>query len=272
MDDHHVYELFDVKGHLLGGTRCLILCGNEEMYLMAYARAMVCMHFGLDETPGTEEACAGVFSSSWHYEASMGEGGAEGIKSILKNGNISGRRRVFIVRGVAGSPAQGQLRHLVDRHDATFVLVCKTLGNVDPALVSRAMVLRLPFDRERLSKFLERYGVEAPGPGGSVVCAVAKVGRLRHKEELLGLLGAMEAGTAKVASVRDYCYRALRRHVPLAVMGRTIVGALSGHPRACEVVSACADAESDGRLTNRGILNYEQMLVGVWDVLQKKPQ
>ena len=266
MDDEHVYSLFDVNASLLD-QRCIVLCGNEEMYLMAYARAMVCKHFGLQEAPGTEEAGNGVFASKYHYEVDYS--GSDAIRSIVGSRDIGGRKRVFVLRGVAGHPAQQQLKHVIDQHNTTFVVVSRTTGNIDRAILSRAMVLRLPFDRAVLSRFLERYGVQCPPPGSSVVCAVAKTGEPSYKRELRGLLEAMQGrGQLEVASrIKGYCHGVYNRCIPLALLCKIVVDALSRHPRITDVVAACAEAEGQ---TGAGAVNYEKMLVGVWAVLQEK--
>jgi 2-hydroxy-3-keto-5-methylthiopentenyl-1-phosphate phosphatase len=284
LDDEHVYQLFDVKAGLLD-SRCLVLYGNEEMYLLAYARAMISMYFRQDvlntETQNNEALRA---KSNYHYELDYGPGCIDFVKSINKNTNLAGHKRVFVIRGLASSPNQHQLKYLMDSN-ASYVIVSKTVGNIDPAILSRALMLRLSFDRDRLARFLEKYNIQVPAAGKSIVCAIAKVGEKNYEKKLKELLGLMTSeikqseikqseikqSEIKIArAIKEYCLNIHQKCIPVSVIGRKIISYMSEHPNIYEIVSACAFADHAMAIGTKEILNYEQMLVNVWQVACRK--
>lgn len=243
------------------------------MYLLAYARAMITMYFALDEAPCAEPHEQDGFSymkSNYHYELDYGPGCATFIKSIVKNSNISGRRRVFVLRGAFGD---SQLKHVLDSYNATYVIVSKTVANIDSGVLSRSLMLRLPFKSSKLEKLLQMYDVNMPGPGKSVVRAIAKVEETSYEKKLKMLVGVMtiEKSGVKVArAIREYCQNAYQKHIPLSVIGRKVIDIMSEHPRICDIVSVCAGAEHGSKTGTKELYNYEQMFARIWHLVGKK--
>ena len=244
------------------------------MYLLAYARAMITMYFGLDAC--TEEHETDGFKylkSNYHYELVYGAECVAFIKSIVKNSNIRGTRRVFVIRGLASADNQHKLKYLLDKYSATYIITSKTVGNIEPSVLSRALMLRLAFDKEKLARFLESYNIEVPAAGKSIVCAIAKVGETSYEKKLKELLKIMatEKSEIKVArAIREYSFNVYQKCIPIPVLGRKIISYVSDHPSICEIVTTCAEADHARAIGTKELLNYEQMFVNVWQLVAEK--
>lgn len=237
---------------------------------------MICVYFGLDQTPTfiQQDIDGGVFvKSNYHYEFDYNTSSVDLIKSIVKNVTVNGKKRVFFLRGVARANKQLQhkLKHIIDSYDATFIILSKTVGNIDSAVLSRAIMMRLSFDRTRLARFLStKYDVELPAPGKSVVCAIAKIGKPSYQKELVELLNKMKTNNEMktATAIKQYCYKVFERCIPLAVIASMTIEELSEHPRIYEIVSSCADAEHSMSIGTKEILNYEQLFINVWQLIR----
>jgi hypothetical protein len=266
--DTYIFELLNVNSRFLQDLSCIILYGNEDIYLEAYARAMIQQFYSLDTLHLMESD--DLISSSYHFEMDYDAKQVANIKSIIQNKNISGRKHIFILKKFYTSSKQVQLKNLIDQDNVVFIILAKTISGLHESIISRATMLRIPFNKEKITNFVKtHYNIETPKEDASLIDIIAnRTAKPKYEEELYKLLDVINKSRNQLDisnAIKDYCYKIFHLCIPLAHLAKLIIRKCPKHP---ELIEACAQCDHDMSVGTRDILNYEQLFVKVWQILR----
>lgn len=268
----YIPELIPVHSELLQDLPCLVLYGNEDMYLEIYARLLIQQYYELPKLPTLAQQ-EEFQSSAYHFEFNYQAQHIEVMKKIIQNKNISGRKFIFVVKNFITNQKQYQLKTLMENNNVMFILLAKTTSHLCEGIRSRATFLRLAFSKSKLKQFLaNHYQIEYnPDDHRSIISIIADLGQPKYEIELEKLISLMQKSRNQIDvsnAIKDYCYKVFHLCVPLSHLAKLIIQKQAKHPKITQIVDACAKSESNMVTSTRDILCYEAILVNLWNILK----
>lgn len=266
--------MFPIHSGLLSDCSCIVLFGNEEIYLEAIARAMIQKYFELPSAPSTTDCEFDSISyrkSAYHFEMDFD---ASLIKSIVKNRNISGHRHIFVIKRFASDHKQSSLRKVVDAYpNVSFIILCKTTGNIESSMMSRSTLLRAGFDKPRLNAFLKsHYDIDvSPNEDRSLLAILAEAGPPKYETEMYKLMDTIQKSRTQIDianDIKEYCYKAYHVCIPLSHLCKLVIKRYHRTGKIQDIVKVCAECEHRMVTGTRDILCYEHLFVKLWEILK----
>lgn len=268
----YIPELLPVHHKLLEDVPCIVLYGNEEMYLEIYARLLIQQFYELPKIPlitPQEE----FQSSAYHFEFNYQSHYIDVMKKIVQNKNISGRKFIFVVKNFITNPKHHQLKTLMESNNVMFILLAKTTSHICEGIRSRASFIRLAFSKPKLKEFLKQhYDMEYnPEDTRSLISIISDLQTPKYELELDKLISLMQKSRNQMDvsnAIKDYCYKVFHLCVPLSHLAKLICQKHIKHSKIVDITSICAQCESNMVTSTRDILCYEAILVNLWNILK----
>lgn len=268
----YIPQLLNFQPKLLEDLPCLVLYGNEEIYLEMYARLLIQQFYELPKLPCITEQ-EEFKSSAYHFEFNYQSNHIEVMKKIVNNKNISGRKFIFVVKNFINSPKHHQLKTLMESSNVMFILIAKTASHLSEGIFSRATFLRLAFSKSKLKQFLKNhYEIEYdPEDKRSIIAIISDLQTPKYELELDKLITLMQKSRNQMDvsnAIKDYCYKVFHLCVPLSHLAKLICQKHIKHAKIVDIVSSCAQCECNMVTSTRDILCYEAILVNLWNILK----
>ena len=250
------------------------------MYLEVYVRSMIKQHYAINTLQMTpheiteNDKTIKYMSSHYHFEMDYTNAHNSLIKQIVQNRNITGRKHIFVLKKFTSCNRQYQLKTLVENENAIFIIITKTISNLDTGISSRSTILRKNFTEVKTKEFLQRhYGIEEYDKNRSLISVIADVKTPRYEVELNKLLDVISKSRTQMDIVNDikaYCYKVFHVCIPLHVLCKCILKRFQKHAKIADIMSHCAKCDLDMNLGTKDILCYEQLFVGIYMILKEK--
>ena len=277
--DTYIHELLEVQYNTLQDLSCIVLHGNDDIYLETYAREMIKQYFKLDSLPmqmnqdEKDETVSTYSSSAYHFEMDYTVAHNSLIKQIIKNKNIANRKYIFVLKKFITSHKQYQLKNLIDSGNAIFIIIAKTSNNLDQGIISRATMLRLSFKPQKIREFVKQhYNIEMePNTDHSILSIIAGVGTPKYERDLYALMDVIVKSRNQmdiVKGIKEYCYKVFHICIPLSVLCKIIIKKYIKHAKLRELIEVCSICEHTMITGTRDILCYEQLFTNIWEVMR----
>jgi hypothetical protein len=275
--DENIFELYDVQSSALKDTNCIILYGNDELYLHSYAKAMIQDYFKkplvITEHTGGDTVYK---KSQYHFELDYSQAQNVFIKNIIKNKNITGNRFIFILNKVTISNKQQQLLKLIDGYsNSTFIILSKSIAHLDYSIKSRSMMVRLPFTYKKIKEFVQRHYkldiTQEQAKQHSIISLIAEITVPKYEKELEKLLQIIAKGRNQLditMAIKEYCYKVFHMCIQLSQLCKLVIKNYNTHVKIRDIVHVCAEADCNMMTGTRDILCYEQLFIKIWEILR----
>lgn len=270
--ENYIPELLPLQPKLLEDLPCLVLYGNEEIYLEMYAQLLIQHYYELPKLPIITEQ-EEFKSSAYHFEFNYQSHHIEVMKKIVQNKNISGRKFVFVVKNFITNQKHHQLKTLMDSPNVVFILIAKTVSHISEGIRSRGSFIRLAFSKPRLKQFLDNhYNIQYdPSDARSLISIISDLQPTKYELELEKLISLMQKSRNQMDvsnAIKDYCYKVFHLCVPLSHLIKLICQKHMKHAKTTEIIAICAQCEANMVTSTRDILCYEAMFVNLWNILK----
>ena len=265
----------DIHSNLLIDIPCIVLCGNDEIFLETYVRIMIKQYYKLDSPIILKDHTENEITyktSSYHFEMNYTTAHNLIIKNIIRNQNISGRKFIFVLNKFTNNQRQYQLKTLLDSPNAIFIIIAKSINNLDPGITSRATILHKPFKYEHTKEFLKRhYDIDEYDRTMGIISNIAKITLPKYARDLSLLLDVIMKSRNQmdiVSGIKDYCYKTFHICIPLSAICKLVIKKYIKHVKLAEIVELCAQCDHSMSISTRDILCYEQLFTGLWNILR----
>lgn len=264
--------MLPIHPNLIDDIPCLVLFGNEEMYLEMYARLLIQQYFELPKLPiltHQEE----YDSSAYHFEFNFQSQHIDVLKKIIQNKNISGRKFIFVIKNFINHPKHYQLKTLMETNNVVFIVLAKTTSHLCEGIRSRAAFLKLAFAKPKLKQFLNNhYDIDYdPSDSRSIIAIISDLPTPKYELELEKLISLMQKSRNQLDvsnAIKEYCYKVFHLCVPLPHIIKLICNKHSKHAKIVDIVTVCAQCEANMVTSTRDILCYEAVFVNLWNILK----
>lgn len=271
--ENYISELKPVHFNFIADFPCIILHGNEDLYLQTYALRMIKDYFKIEKLSITTHE--NYKSSMYHFEFDYNQTNLDSIKSIIRNKNITNNKYIFVIKKFTVGHKQHQLRHLIDTHpNSTFIILNKTLGGIDQSIFSRASLLKISFTEERIKTFLkDHYDLEYKKTdiNKSLISIIAEINRPKYEIELEKLMQTVTKGRNQmdiVTAIKEYCYKVFHLCIPLSHLCKAIIKMYEKNAKILEIIKTCSECDHKMVIGTRDILSYEKLFVNLWMVFK----
>ncbi len=267
-------ELLPIHSNLLPDISCIVLYGNEDMYLETYARLIIQDYYKLQKLVLTKHD--DFVNSPYHFEFNYDSKTIDIIKPIIRNKNISGRKHIFILKNFTSNNKQYQIKHLIDNANTVFIILAKTTGFLSEFIKSRASMINLSFKRFKIKEFVKQHydiEIEVTNNDKSLISIISNAPIPKYQKELDKLLDIITKCRSQIdiaSAIKDYCYKVFHVCIPLPHLAKLIINKYEKHQKIFEIVKVCADSDKNMALSTRDILCYENLFVSLWQVLRGK--
>lgn len=265
-------ELIPIHSNLLPDTQCIVLYGNEDIYLEIYARLIIQDYYKLQKLTLTKHD--DFVNSHYHFEFNYDSKTIEILKPIIRNKNISGRKHIFILKNFTLNNKQYQIKHLIDNTNTIFIILAKTTGFLSETIKSRASMINLSFKHSKIKDFVKQhYDIEVIDNNKSLISIIANAPMPKYEKELDKLLDIITKCRSQIdiaTAIKDYCYKVFHVCIPLSHLAKLIITKYEKHQKIFEIVQICADSDKNMALSTRDILCYENLFVSLWQVIRAK--
>lgn len=268
----YIPELLPLHPNLLEDLPCLVLYGNEEMYLEMYARLLIQQHYELPKLPILTQQ-EDFQSSAYHFEFTYQNHHIDVMKKIVQNKNISGRKFIFVVKNFITNQKHHQLKTLMESANVVFILIAKTTSHICEGIRSRGTFIKLAFSKPKLKQFLsDHYQIEYdPNDTRSLISIISDLQPPKYELELEKLITLMQKSRNQMDvsnAIKDYCYKVFHLCIPLSHLVKLICQKHAKHAKATDIIAICSQCETNMVTSTRDILCYEATLVNLWNILK----
>lgn len=272
--DNYIGELCNIHTNVLNDLPCIVLYGNEEMYLYAYAKAMISSYYNKNLIINEYTHDDIVYKKSlYHFEMDYTLAHNDFIKMVLKNKNITGNRHIFVIKKFM---RQQSLINLIDvNSNSTFIILIKNMNQIDPAIRSRSIFIRLPFTFEKTRKFLKNhYELDITREQyvqHSIISLIAEIKIPKYEIEFDKLIDIITTSRNQLditKAIKTYCYNVFHVCIPLSQLCKLLIKKYISHKKIRDIVSICAEVEHNMIVGSRDILCYEQLFIKFWSVFK----
>ena len=270
--DSNISQLIPVHSSLLQDLPCIVLYGLEDLYMEAYARAMIKEFYGITNlviSPHPD-----FLSSQYHFEFSCNHNqNNDTIKSIISNRNINNTKHIIVLKNFTPH-RQNQLKSLLDTNNTVFIILAKTVSHMSDSILSRATLLRLTLNSALTKEFVKNnYDLDIdPTDSRSLIQIIADLPKeskyMRDLYKLLDIIAKSRNQMDIANAVRDYCYKIFHICIPLPTICQLIIEKHAKHPKLNDIISMCTQIDHNMVEGTRDILCYEQLFVSLWHIIR----
>lgn len=137
-------------------TKCVILYGNENVYLEIIAKLAIKKISGIQKDLGKiKKLSDNIYCSKFHYEIhNFNENISKFIISLISNKNINNESYIFLIKSI-NKKYEFMLKKLIDTENkANYIILSQCLSKLDKSIKSRSIIINCSFSFENIKKYI----------------------------------------------------------------------------------------------------------------------
>lgn len=274
-----------------------IFHSNAKLFLEIIFEEFIKQYFGIEKITKRSATFQGQSSSSselnyiysdYHFEFDYSDKYLEFIKSITSNNTITNRQIIIFMKNVDAVPKGHQyaLRRMLERYQhVKFFMSCRSLSDMEPAIMSRSFLLNCCFPRQRIHNCLK--GVFADQMDESklkeilqennhnIISTIIYISNKFEKPKIEQHMVAFLKGMTKernplnvVMNIRELCYKLFHLNVDFPYVCNVVISALAQHKKLPDIVDLSASIDRQNCVSNKNIILYEKYFLEVYKIVK----
>lgn len=304
--NNHIYELSSDKSiqfirsaQNFHDINNYIFHGNAKLFLEVIFEEFIKQYFGIEKIikrTGTVQASSSSSSSQelnyiysdYHFEFDYSDKFLDFIKLITSNTTITNRQIIIFMKNVDIVPKNHQyaLRRILERYQhVKFFMSCKTLSDMEPAIISRSFILNCSFPQQRVYSCLKgvfenqmdesKLTEVLKENNNNIISTIIYISNKFEKPKIEQHLVAFLKGMTKernplniVMGVREICYKLFHLNVELPYVCSVVINTFAQHKKLVDIVALSASIDRKNCVSNKNIILYEKYLLELYRIIK----
>ena len=280
--------------NLAGGLSnfgCAVLYGNDPIVLDAFFFKLLCNMYNKDKIITRQNEL--YTYSDHHFEFDFDSDAATHVQTILglkRSKSINGEPHLVYIKNLPKNRCK-HLHHIIDTlgNNMVMVLATRSLIDIDENIRSRAIMLNLSLDREKVFNFCkdhikpdmdcDEFDDAYSRSLGNIVGTVLRLecgasGRFAYEESISKTIDTMQKTKSfltAVTTMRETAYKIFHMNVPFAAVCKVVLDRFKGSAKQGSVAECCAAHEHMISMTYKDLFVYERFFVEIMQ-LAKQPE
>lgn len=288
VQDHVDGLVKDIPAQLLAQPSldfgCAVIYGNDPIVLDAFFYKMVRNLHEKDKLTLRQNEL--YTYSDYHFEFEFDSdfmAHIQTIQGIKRSRSINGSPHLVYIKGLT-KPRCKYLHHIIDTlgNNMVVVIAARSLCDVDENIRSRALMLNLSLDRDKMFAFCERHvkpGLDAEVFNeayarslGNVVGTILRIesgGFFAFEECVLKTVDTMQKSKSFLSAVlamRETAYKIFHMNVPFAAVCKVILERFRDSAKQGTIAECCACHEHMISMTYKDLFVYERFFMEVMQI------